>query len=873
MSRKTPATGVINVEVHAPPTSRTHAPVTRPGIPPPVDFWSSLGMPARHSPGTGRTAPGADPDAIGSVAQRVSVSDTANQADAPAVAERPLSDYWINTVAALPVPDSHGLSRFKGRLYAKVANGGTVQVGADPDTGLYRAKLASERSPSGPVVLHDPQSRIWHPPDHFAPSTYPLSTRRLRDFRTDLDFAGVAPGSDGLHRFNDKLYVSIDNHAYQVLHDLDASTPLTTVMRVIRPEDPVAAHERNVYIAMRPGKSEPIVLDTQRNWTGTEVGGVSGMRRRESSPGEFRMVDLLDQLATLETEVVTAVATSARLRAEWETLRGTEGERNALILRELQHQRELALSKKRIEFYKDNKALIVASDGRDQYKAKMLHLHERRILAYEQILEASVLRQALDGSIVGMPTAKLPAFATFLKKQLTIMEKLQQLQDELVKRWRVSRSEMDGLSFSEADIHQTVAMWIYVKSRLMGADEPGRAALEPPHLAVLFRQTTVAYGAIDSIPHGARSAVLSDVLEQCVAIRAAYERLILPADPKHSVARNEIIAHIKTFEATLEQRLTRVYQEQVQNSALPAHQQPIDFDFIPPQDRSGPAPQSWRIFRARQHGVYKIRVGQTRRTAHGVELIDVINPNEPGQHLQTFERQDGEWRPLNSTQAKSLPKLITEASRHLEESGQVLKKALQSERDKDNANNIVETLGRHARALDDTALELEHAPGPSANADRVALIESLRQDSQRLRTEGEAIRVRLYKDKAYLSADRVAYLINTGHISAVKTQTRLKRGKGQDRTFLDFYTLMDTHTREPLWHAHFHYAKKDTPDIDFNDRGAHLKTLEQSGRGLSSQRKDEQMGLPHVAIWRETIDKRTAQRIFDLAASTTDTVQ
>ena len=125
--------------------------------------------------------------------------------------------------------------------------------------------------------------------------------------------------------------------------------------------------------------------------------------------------------------------------------------------------------------------------------------------------------------------------------------------------------------------------------------------------------------------------------------------------------------------------------------------------------------------------------------------------------------------------------------------------------------------------------------------------------------------MRLYKDKSFLSASRVAYLLGQNQIVAMKTHTRLERGKGSNKHYLDIYSLNDRRTGEPLWHAHFHYAKADSAAGDFTVQGGHLKTLEQSGSGLASQRRDQQAGRVHVPIWREAIDSRTAQKIFDVA--------
>lgn len=159
----------------------------------------------------------------------------------------------------------------KGRQYADVP-GGIVLLGKDAQTGLYRARLPSESSPSGPVLLRDSSAGLWHELEHFEPIGVPLSSSRLEAFRTPLDFSGIQKGSDGLHRLNGKLYAVIDNHSYQVLHDTDASTPSTAVMRIVRAQDPVASDSTNTYIATRPGRSEPIIYDAREGWLGTAVG-------------------------------------------------------------------------------------------------------------------------------------------------------------------------------------------------------------------------------------------------------------------------------------------------------------------------------------------------------------------------------------------------------------------------------------------------------------------------------------------------------------------------------------------------------------------------------------------------------------------------
>lgn len=183
----------------------------------------------------------------------------------------------------LPAINAEGLRIFKGRHYVDVAEIGTVQVAQDADSGLFRARLPSESKASGPILLRDPDSGLWYPLEEFEPVTFALSDSRLAAFRTALVLRDAEPAIDGLHRFGGKLYALIDNHAYQVLHDPDASTPVASVMRIVRSEDPVASDRANLYVATRPGRSEPIVFDAIQGWMGTTVAGVGGMMRGDGA--------------------------------------------------------------------------------------------------------------------------------------------------------------------------------------------------------------------------------------------------------------------------------------------------------------------------------------------------------------------------------------------------------------------------------------------------------------------------------------------------------------------------------------------------------------------------------------------------------------
>jgi hypothetical protein len=859
MSPKLPLKGVITVDVHPRRGEPAVVSVPRP-------FVQAGAPPARTVSTQGRTAVAADLDAIAPMPSVV-ISQTASPANPQPAVKLTLEHYRINEQTLLPDSDAAGFRILKGRRYVDVSGGAIVHVAADPQTGLYRARLPSELTPSGPTLLRDPENLLWYPLEMFAPITFPLSGTRLQAFATDMDFSAAPLAGDHLHRYANKLYVVIDDLAYQVLHDLDASSPAMTVMRIVRPEDPVAADPGNVYVATRPGRSEPIVFDVLDGWLGTLVGGAGGMRRKVEQSGTVQAADLLFQLQTLDLQFDQAMAAGERLQMLWRAVKGTEHERNVLGRLEAHHQRELALLEESLQLHNEQKAQIVAARGRTVYRDKMVMLQKGRMLTYNQLMIASDSCKLLDGPIFGGPVSEHPAVAAHLSSKLVILKKRQAIAEELTNKWHVSPDELQETAFDPIELHDHVAFWVYAKSRLL-LDEHATVDVNNAnarYLAYSFGQVTFAFRALDSIPAEARISVLSDLLDQTSAIRGSYEHLPLPPGPEHVSSRSEIVEAMHAFESTLDQHLNRYHHEQETTPALPPHEQPIDFDFIPPQLQNQQAAVSRKMFRSKQHGVYKIRVGRPRRTHAGEEVIDVVNPHDPTQVMHTYERREGEWRRQVARQEKNLSTLTDQATALLDQTEPRLTTALRDERAKINANSIVEFLTERADHLGDLARQIERAPNPG-NREIAPLLQRLNHDSQRLLDEGQEIRVRLYKDPGYLSVDLVAFLLSQGHLGVSRTQSRVQLGKGNKKDFLDVYALNDRQTGKTLWYAHFHYAEKDTPALDFMQRRGHLKTREQNRLGTSSQRRDEQAGRAHVRIWREDIDLSTAQKIFQLAS-------
>ncbi len=865
MSPKLPVKGTLTVDIHTRPGDPTVGSAPRRDTLAAVDTHSAVALPIQHPLRPDTTVDEAGLNVISPAPAITTRQTTAGITPAPTPEPMPLVHYWISADVVLPPANDQGFRVHKGRQYVDVADGGTVLIATSPASGQHRARLASELHPSGPVLVRSADGKIWHPPVETLAPTWPLSDARLLAFRTKVDVTGIEADSSGLHSVDGKRYAVIGNHCYQVLHDLDASSAQTSVMRIVRPEDAVAAASDNRFVASRPGRSEPIVFDAQLGWRGVTIGGAGGMRRiKPDRTMQLTSGDLILELHTRTVLLQQATDLSDNLELACHAAKGTEGEKDALVRYEVQLHRQLAGLEDSANYYIKERDALQSLKGSALYANDLHQIQKKRVEAYTRLMSAGDSRKRLDISFYTGPFEAYRSTVSYLKRKLALMEKRQQIALDILKRSRSAESELVAVGYHPTEIHETTAFWVDAKSRLLTDVPIVGSDFRPIDLAYSFTETTFAFRDIDSIPAAARIAVLSALVDQCAAIKASYEDLDLPPGPVHAQSRQEIIETIQAFENTLESRIELAHRNVDRTSSLPSQDQTIDFDFLPAQRRNQPERAPCRMFRSKQHGVYKICVGQTRRNARGEEVIDVMNPQNPTQVMQTYERRQGEWQRRVASQERNLTTLIAQAEQDLNQTEAHLNTAHKDERDKRNATNIVEFLGNKAEALDDLCLQLRQAPNP-ANNDIAPLIQRLRHDSQRMLREGEDIRVRLYKDKSVLSADRVAYLISHGHLSASKLQTRLEQGKGKHKHFLDIYSLNDK-DGQALWHAHFHYEKHDSADLDFMAKGGHLKTLTQSAKGRSSQMQDEQAGRPHVAIWRETIDGGTAQKIFGLAS-------
>ncbi|WP_435034388.1 leucine-rich repeat domain-containing protein [Pseudomonas neuropathica] len=107
-----------------------------------------------------------------------------------------LDHYVINARAILPEVNNEGLTVFKKRTYAEVANGEFVLVAVDPETGLHRARRPSDLL-HGPVMLRDADSGFWYPRTVVEPAT----RAQVRSYLPDMTDQHA---DDFIARFGDK---------------------------------------------------------------------------------------------------------------------------------------------------------------------------------------------------------------------------------------------------------------------------------------------------------------------------------------------------------------------------------------------------------------------------------------------------------------------------------------------------------------------------------------------------------------------------------------------------------------------------------------------------------------------------------------------
>lgn len=862
MPIRTPPKRTITAQVHQRPDIAVDSADLRPGISVRPGFETAASIDPQFRPA--RTTGSNDHDAI-IQAPTVTVHPSTSPNETPPAAVLPLEHYRVMAAASLPAANIEGFRVHKGRQYVDVVDVGIVQVAKDADTGLYRAHLASESKPSGPVLVREVDSGFWRPNDADEIITAPLTDASLRAFRMDLDFSTSEPDIDGLFRHDGKRYMVIHNHAYQALFDAQASTPAQKVWRIVRARDPVASDSENVYHASRSGESRAITRNAQNAWVLVSPGLVGGMRRRETAQANRAL--LLQRYAPIAAAHQELVDSATRYDDLWSEARaqaeGSAGRTAALVAVEVHLLKHIKKQTDFVQSIVDNKDWMIHLKAGGAYKEELHTFRLDRVRYLNRLMAVMDFRVA---PLFTTPSAdNCTKMITHLNKKLKLLEDRQGVMEQV-------RKASPGAAPILVELGQEVPsaerinfnkLLLYVH---LFADTP----TYPPHTTMpSLASIDLVTGELKNVPEPAHPLALMLTLDQIRSDKSRFESQVSTEGEKGQYAR-EIIALVDPIETRIETRLNELFATFDRHTELPSLDQDIDFTFIPPRPSdsvTASPPATRKVFRTRRHGTSRILIGDTETAADGSIVIKVANPLQPDGPAERYEQRHGEWLPVRPPLARTpKPQLIAEAKRLLADVETHSAEARAREAREDNPTNIVEDLGKPSDKLKEQARQLQNLEKAEEDAEVKGLIERLQGAAETLSAQGKGVLVRMYKNKQVLDILRLNWLIDHAELSVRRTVVRKQLGKGKSKSFLDVYSIRDRTDNAPLWEAHFHYDRQDSEPLSFTIKGSHLKTLEQSRRGIESQRRDEQAGLPHTAIWRQTFDGKTANRIFALAS-------
>jgi len=368
----------------------------------------------------------------------------------------------------------------------------------------------------------------------------------------------------------------------------------------------------------------------------------------------------------------------------------------------------------------------------------------------------------------------------------------------------------------------------------------------------------------DSVPDAYLLPLLDDLQRQLQHQSSSLTELRASSPPPESKLIDEVLEDLEKTDGNLQSRLNTLFEAIASNELLALDTDAIDHSFLPALDASRPQRARRRLINVKRQGRSTLKLGNERVDERGQLQVEIAMADiGGGSRLQRYAKaNDGQWQtvpgrsapPLRpqvpSTSAVEAATLLGQVQQHIDNARKAAGKRNYS------PDQVTYPLEQQALALEQRATRLQHQDPEKAG--------QLMQAVQRLRNEGEHLRIQLYKSPDVLDIARLLYLIKHRQVRVTQTSTRAPRGKGQNKHFLDVYRIHDREGEQAaLWEAHFHYDAKGTHKEHFQLKGGHLKTLAQARLGASAQAQAEREGRPHVAIWREAFSPQAARQLFE----------
>ncbi|WLH36219.1 hypothetical protein PSH79_02715 [Pseudomonas sp. FP2196] len=869
MPVKPPTRSTVTVDVHTHPNRTPDVDTSFRDSSSRVDIDAPISHSDGHTRRPGRTTDDVDLDAI-LPAPKLTIRETiqtTTTVELPTPTNLPLEYFRLAMPATLPDVDADGFRTHKGRRYVELAGGGVALIETDPDSGLHRARLPSELNATGPVLLRDTDSGFWHTLEHFQPVTRPLTDSRLKIFRTDLDFGAVEPGSDGVFAHDGKRYVVIGNHAYQVMHDLDASSPAHKVWRIVNPKDPVATDSMNILRTSRSGETLAIARDERNNWVAIVVGLAGGMRRNESA--QVTKALLLQRYEPIANAHALLNQSNNQYAALWNETRlqpeGSAQKTVALIKIEVHALKHIKMQTDFVQSLIDNKDWLIHLKAGGRYKEELHTFQMERVDYFNKVM--AIMDFRVMPTVTGNTVENCKKTIAHLNKKLKLLDDRQAVIEQIKKASPGDAFELTEISRNVPGADQINYNKLALFLRLLSdnPESPPETGMQSMRAIQMFIENFKN----DRIQDNPIALLLA--VDQIRDEKGRFESQLNTASPDKAEYIKEIIALVDPFEKRIDKKLSDIYDTFGHDTELPNLDQDIDFDFVPQQPVNADAelpPAPKKMFRTRQHGTDRILMGEKEIAPDGnvtLKVADLFSPNAAPQH---YEKRQGAWRPVRPL-VSGIPRsqLIDDANQLLAGVGARLAEAKVKEAQKTNPTEILEFLDKQADLLHDQARLLKNHETAAEDTETLELIARLQSAGESLNAVGKNVLLRMYKNPDVLDILRLNYLLDHSELTVTRTVERKLLGKGNEKYYLDVYQINDRSGDAALWEAHFKYDRRDSTALNFkNVGGAHLKTLEQGGRGIEAQRRDAQAGLPHVAIWRESFDRKTAAKIFSLVA-------
>lgn len=362
-----------------------------------------------------------------------------------------------------------------------------------------------------------------------------------------------------------------------------------------------------------------------------------------------------------------------------------------------------------------------------------------------------------------------------------------------------------------------------------------------------------------SLTHADRLAVLDSLFEQ-------YGRAI---DALQGVA----MIHAEDLEMDYFRRLQALveslYQDVLQQLAAEVKPQANVEQPPPMRPLVSLGKPTKKVIRTRTHGVL---IGDLKPagTALPIDVVE-LRSGMSDQVLATYSEHESGWdevlevrpsKPSLPPDTRPLSNVKGEARKRLKALEATIKREEGYARVSRYPVEIQESLDYEARRFDVLAGELERAIAaqpeeqPATDDDR-ALAARLRGAVDRLTATGKSLRIKRTLELPPTSA-HLQFLLEADKVQLARLGERIAL-RGERRDFIQEYAVNDKHGF-PLWYAHFHYPKADTPKLEYAI--AHLKTKEQRRESYYSLLAKAESAQSVVDVHRGEISRALAERRF-----------